>query len=76
MIDKNKIFDLFGGKDDNEKAGEIIMNAPKDLFDSPIAKIGMFTKLIINHEVFHTKLKKFFEQEGKKHVDICRAPAK
>lgn len=70
MIDKNKIFDLFGGKDDNEKAGEIIMNAPKDLFDSPIAKIGMFTKLIINHEVFHTKLKKFFEQEGKKPVDI------
>ena len=31
---------------------------------SPEAKLGMFTKMIYNHEVFHKKLKKFFQKEN------------
>jgi len=31
--------------------------------DGPYAKIGMFVKLIQNHETFHKKLEKFLKQE-------------
>ena len=31
--------------------------------NGPYAKIGMFVKLIQNHEVFHKKLEKFLKQE-------------
>ena len=61
MIDKNRIFQLF---DDN--GNEIRIANAKDINDflsGPYAKIGMFTKLIQNHKVFHLKLEKFLKKE-------------
>ena len=64
MIDKDRIFELFGGKGDEEpKNIEELITAETDFLKSPTAKLGMFTKMVHNHEVFHTKLKKFFQQE-------------
>ena len=61
MIDKNKIFDLFGSPIQSEKDSiEIASN----MLDEPFNKIGMFTKLIINHIIFHQKLSKFLSQEA------------
>jgi len=62
MIDKDRIFQLFGNNNDAEGVRELV-NANEDYLNSPTAKLGMFTKLIYNHEVFHLKLKKFFERE-------------
>jgi len=61
MIDKDKIFKLFvdGKEIDGDKTKEEI----KDFMNEPYAKIGMFVKLIQNHEVFHKKLEKFLKQE-------------
>tara|TARA_B110000902_G_scaffold15962_1_gene18704 strand:+ start:353 stop:778 length:426 start_codon:yes stop_codon:yes gene_type:complete len=61
MIDKDKIFKLFvDGKDiSDDKTNEEI----KNFMNGPYAKIGMFVKLIQNHEVFHKKLEKFLKQE-------------
>ena len=59
MIDKDKIFKLFvEGKeiDDDKTKSEI-----RDFMNGPFAKIGMFVKLIQNHEVFHRKLEKFLQ---------------
>tara|TARA_A100001011_G_C13822784_1_gene639581 strand:- start:146 stop:589 length:444 start_codon:yes stop_codon:yes gene_type:complete len=67
MINKNNIFGLF--EDKNNISIHDIVNAPKDFLDSPIAQLGMFTKLIGNHELFHKKLEKFLKQE-KKVIDI------
>ncbi len=61
MIDKDKIFQLFvDGKeiDDDKTKSEI-----RDFMNGPFAKIGMFVKLIQNHEVFHRKLEKFLKKE-------------
>lgn len=62
MIDKDRIFQLFGDNSTNDEVKELV-NAKDDFLNSPMAKLGMFTKLIYNHEVFHLKLKKFFEKE-------------
>mgnify|MGYP001448587131 FL=1 len=61
MKDKDKIFKLFvdGKEIDGDKTKEEI----KDFMNGPYAKIGMFVKLIQNHEVFHKKLEKFLKQE-------------
>jgi len=61
MMDKNKIFQLFvdGKQIKDDKTKEEI----KDFMNGPYAKIGMFVKLIQNHEVFHKKLEKFLKQE-------------
>tara|TARA_B110000114_G_scaffold4626_1_gene4684 strand:+ start:231 stop:656 length:426 start_codon:yes stop_codon:yes gene_type:complete len=61
MIDKDKIFKLFvdGKEIDGDKTKEEI----KDFMNGPYAKIGMFVKLIQNHEIFHKKLEKFLKQE-------------
>ena len=61
MIDKDKIFKLFvdGKQIKDDKTKEEI----KDFMNGPYAKIGMFVKLIQNHEVFHKKLEKFLKQE-------------
>tara|TARA_B100001094_G_C18156343_1_gene786686 strand:+ start:1093 stop:1536 length:444 start_codon:yes stop_codon:yes gene_type:complete len=67
MINKNNIFGLFE-ENSNINVHDIV-NAPKDFLESPIAKLGMFTKLIGNHEIFHQKLAKFIKQE-KKVIDI------
>ena len=61
MIDKDKIFQLFvDGKEinDDKTKSEI-----RDFMHGPFAKIGMFVKLIQNHEVFHRKLEKFLKKE-------------
>tara|TARA_Y100000592_G_scaffold11099_1_gene15768 strand:- start:105 stop:554 length:450 start_codon:yes stop_codon:yes gene_type:complete len=63
MIDKNRIFQLFGNPDNENPAVNDLVNAKKDFLESPTAKLGMFTKMIYNHEVFHHKLKKFFQKE-------------
>ena len=64
MIDKNRIFQLFGNPDnENNPAVNELINADKDFLKSPEAKLGMFTKMIYNHDVFHAKLKKFFQKE-------------
>jgi len=57
MIDKDKIFKLFidsKGISDEKSKDEL-----KDFMNGPFAKIGMFVKLIQNHQVFHQKLEKF-----------------
>jgi len=61
MIDKDKIFQLFvDGKEisDDKTKSEI-----KDFMNGPFAKIGMFVKLIQNHQIFHQKLEKFLKKE-------------
>ncbi len=60
MIDKNKIFNLFG----NEENAKQVTNVPDGILDVPFTKLGMFTKLIINHQVFHQKLEKFLKAES------------
>tara|TARA_R110000803_G_scaffold126294_1_gene193773 strand:- start:6 stop:431 length:426 start_codon:yes stop_codon:yes gene_type:complete len=59
MIDKDKIFDLFSGDMSAEKMLPI-----NNLLEDPLSKIGMFTKLIQNHEVFHKKLSQFLSKES------------
>ena len=61
MIDKNKIFKLF--VDGKEVVGDKTEEEIKDFMNGPYAKIGMFVKLIQNHEIFHKKLSKFLKQE-------------
>lgn len=61
MIDKNKIFKLF--IDGKEVVGDKTEEEIKDFMNGPYAKIGMFVKLIQNHEIFHKKLSKFLKQE-------------
>ena len=64
MIDKNRIFQLFGNpENDKNPAVNELINAKEDFLKSPTAKLGMFTKMIYNHDVFHQKLKKFFARE-------------
>ena len=54
MIDKNKIFNLFNSE------GEMPPNTniKSMILDEP------FTKLIVNHQVFHQKLEKFLKAES------------
>ena len=60
-MDKNKIFGLF---DDSVGRDETIQKNTLAVFNnSPYHKLGMFTKLIVNHFVFHTKLEKFLKKE-------------
>jgi len=62
-VNKDKIFELFEGE--NEISPQELSSTTLDeMMKHPYAKIGMFTKLIINHFVFHQKLQKFFEKEG------------
>ena len=61
MIDKDKIFKLF--VDGKEINGDKTKDEIQDFMNGPYAKIGMFVKLIQNHEVYHKKLEKFLKQE-------------
>jgi hypothetical protein len=58
-VDKNKIFSLF--PDINDNVGDDIS---KDVSTEAIIMLGMYVKLIYNHDVFHTKLKKFYKDEN------------
>tara|TARA_B110000208_G_scaffold86934_1_gene110031 strand:- start:388 stop:810 length:423 start_codon:yes stop_codon:yes gene_type:complete len=66
MIDKDKLFSLFGG---DEEEAKNILETPNTILDNARSKLGMFTKLIYNHEVFHQKLKKFLK-EVKSEYDV------
>ena len=62
-MNKDKIFSLF---DDSSEAQEKVKEQKKSLAvfnNSPYHKLGMFTKLIVNHFVFHAKLEKFLKKE-------------
>ena len=62
-VNKENLFNLF---EENPGREENIQDANKKLEDfknSPTVKIGMFTKLILNHHVFHSKLEKFLQRE-------------
>lgn len=58
MIDKDKLFSIMEDKDQS------LEDFQKDLREEPYTKIGMFTKLITNHEVFHQKLQLFMQKEN------------
>ena len=60
MINKDKIFELF---DDQVNKKEVAI-AIKNQLEGVYGKIGMFTKLILNHMVFHQKLEKFLKKEN------------
>lgn len=66
MINKNKIFELFGSSIEEEKD---FINTTSNILDEPFNKIGMFTKLIINHIIFHQKLSKFLKHESSIAID-------
>ena len=61
-MNKDSIFNLFDDTPDQETVSEV-RTSLNDFIKSPFAKIGMFTKLILNHFVFHEKLKKFLDKE-------------
>jgi len=52
----NKIFNLFLSSEDEPKNVE----PQKDLFENPIVWIGMFKKMIFNHNVFSKQMIAFF----------------
>lgn len=64
-MDPNNIFNLF----DDENTSKVVeptkklVDKLKEFKDSPTVKIGMFTKLILNHHVFHSKLENFLKKE-------------
>ena len=62
MIDKDKLFQLFGSPEQKGDA-QVLMNLERDFLEKPFAKIGMFTKLIVNNWVFHQKLQQFLSKE-------------
>ena len=59
-MNKDKIFGLF---DDSSNPDSTIVNSVIAINDGPYYKLGMFTKLILNHFVFHNKLQKFLQKE-------------
>ena len=60
MINKDRIFNLFSTTPEVKEKEEKRISI-EEFIESPYAKIGMFTKLILNHFVFQEKLKKFFK---------------
>jgi hypothetical protein len=57
-VNKDKIFELFDDTTDSTDDAKLDIS-----YKSAYIKIGMFTKLILNHFVFHAKLEKFLQQE-------------
>jgi len=62
-MDANKIFSLFDNDSGVLESKIEISNSLDDLKNNPVIKIGMFTKLILNHQVFHYNLEKFLKKE-------------
>ena len=62
MINKDRIFNLFSTTPEVKEKEEKRISI-EEFIESPYAKIGMFTKLILNHYVFQEKLKKFLKTE-------------
>ena len=46
MIDKDKLFGLFGNPEE-EKDGKVLLTFTDEVLKEPFTKIGMFTKLIV-----------------------------
>lgn len=72
----DKIFSLFDGEEFNslkEKAQAIDVSL--DYKNHPLFWVGMFKKLVQNHQLFNDKLLKFFDNlnEGLNTVDVDRA---
>ena len=57
MIDKDRLFAIMDDR------GQTLEEVQKDLREEPYTKIGMFTKLIANHKIFHHKLALFMRKE-------------
>jgi hypothetical protein len=75
-MDINKIFNLFNGDEPEslkEKAQQI--DTLLDYKNHPLFWVGMFKKLIYNHNIFNDQLLKFFEKldEGLDILDIDKA---
>jgi hypothetical protein len=75
-MDIDKIFDLFDNKEPNpqkEKNQEI--DVLIDYKNHPLFWVGMFKKLIQNHQVFNDQLLKFFDKldEELNTVDVDKA---
>jgi|TARA_R110000744_G_scaffold135714_1_gene245203 hypothetical protein len=62
-INKDNIFGLFEGDYDTLKNAKDLSGKIDNFNSSPTIKIGMFTKLILNHNIFHQKLEKFLTKE-------------
>jgi len=62
MINKDRIFNLFSTTPEVKEKEEKRISI-EEYIESPYAKIGMFTKLILNHFIFQEKLKKFLKTE-------------
>ena len=77
VVNIDKIFDLFNDKepDSLKEKAQVADVLIKDYKNHPLFWVGMFKKLIYNHEVFHLQLLKFFDKldEGLDQVDIDRA---
>ena len=62
-MNKDKIFSLFDDSVDAHNQMKEQKKALANFNNSPYYKLGMFTKLIVNHFVFHAKLEKFLKKE-------------
>jgi hypothetical protein len=75
-MDINKIFSLFDGEEFNSlKEKAQIVDITLDYKNHPLFWVGMFKKLIQNHQVFNDQLLKFFDKldEGLSIVDVDKA---
>lgn len=62
-MNKDKIFDLFDDSPEAKNQAKEQKKALKSFKNSSYHKLGMFTKLIVNHFIFHSKLEKFLKRE-------------
>ena len=72
----DKIFNLFNGDEfDSLKEKAQAVDVSLDYKNHPLFWVGMFKKLIQNHQVFNTQILKFFDQmeEGLDIIDVDRA---
>ena len=78
-VDKDKIFDLFDSSGEGSKPlfdhENDISHLLEDYKQHPLFWVGMFKKLIQNHQVFNDQLLKFFDNldEGLNMVDVDKA---
>ena len=75
-MDINKIFDLFDNKEpDSQKEKAQQVDVLVDYKNHPLFWVGMFKKLIQNHQTFNDQLLKFFDKldEELSTVDVDKA---
>jgi hypothetical protein len=66
MIDPERIFGLFSALQNNDGVGEAL-ETYIDIKDTPEYKVGMFTRIIMDHLNFNHKVAEFF---SKAHDDL------